>query len=160
MRFAHRIEAPLSPAALFERLRHFGRLYPEFHAAHQPHAPGTEPALLGPGVRFELSERFGPEHRRYAFEVTAFAPEALHMALVARVLTTIGPLRIPSTLHIAFDVEATASGAVVHSVQTVSFGAAWLDRLLDRPWLWRGLSRHADEECAGATRALLALEAA
>lgn len=155
MNFVYRVRAPLPPEEVFERLRHYERIYPLLHPAHQPFAPGYTPRLLSPGYRFAVAERFGAEHRAYDFRVTAFDPAALRLTLASATLTTIGPLRIRSGLTVDFGLVATPAGTDVTVTQTISFGRPWLDRLLNRPALWRQVARHADEECEAAVRLLL-----
>lgn len=155
MNFVYRVAVPLPPEEVFERLRHYERIYPLLHPAHQPFAPGYTPQLLGPGYHFAVAERFGAESRAYDFSVTAYAPETLQLTLESATLTTIGPLRIRSRLTVDFGFTPTPAGTDVTVTQTISFGRPWLDRLLDRPALWRKVARHADEECEAAVRLLL-----
>lgn len=155
MNFVYRVAVALPPDEVFERLRHYERIYPLLHPAHQPFAQGYTPQLLGPGYRFAVAERFGAEFRAYDFRVTAYAPEALRLTLESATLTTIGPLRIRSQLTVDFGFTATPGGTDVTVTQTISFGRPWLDRMLDRPALWRQVARHADEECEAAVRLLL-----
>ena len=158
MRFVYRVEVPLSPREVFERLRHYERLYPLLHPAHQDFAPGYTPRRLSPGHRFTVAERFGAEHRTYDFQVEAYDPEAPHLCLGAATVTTLGPVRIRSRLTVAFGFSPTPSGCAVTVTQTISFGRPWLDRLLAHPALWTKVARHADEECAAAARLLLGPE--
>lgn len=160
MKFVHRAVLPMAPGAAFERLRAFARLYPAFHPAHDPHPPGAEPPLLSPGCRFSLGERFGLERRRYRFEVEAYEPQNGYIRLLAHTRTRWGPIAVRSTLLLAFSLESAEGGTALTVTQTVSFGRGWLDRLLDRPWLWRSVEAHAAEECAAAFRLLSASEAA
>lgn len=155
MHFVHRETLPLTPAEAFERLRHYERLYPLLHAAHEPSAPA--PAPLRPDTRFEVAERFGLERRVYRFRVSRYTPVAA-LTLEAEVETRFGPLRVPSRLTVAFELAAERAGCVLTIDQRVSFGRAWLDRLLAPRWLWRGVARHADEECRAAIALLLADE--
>jgi hypothetical protein len=155
LNFVYRVAAPLPPREVFERLRHYERIYPLLHPAHQPFAPGYTPQLLSPGYRFAVAERFGPEARAYDFRVTAHDPAALRLTLESATVTTIGPVRIRSRLTVDFGLAATPTGTDVTVTQTISFGRPWLDRLLNRPALWRKVARHADEECEAAVRLLL-----
>ena len=155
MRFVYRVEVPLPPREVFERLRHYERIYPQLHPAHQAFAPGYEPQLLAPGYRFAVAERFGAEHRRYDFQVEAYDPEALQLTLGSATVTTLRALRIRSRLTVDFGFTPTPAGCAVTVTQTISFGRPWLDRLLAHPALWRRVARHADEECEAAVRLLL-----
>jgi hypothetical protein len=156
VRFVFRADVALAPREVFERLRHYERIYPELHLAHEKPPAPYEPRLLTAGYRFGASERFGPEQRRYDFTVTAFDPATPHMAITSRTLTTIGPLRIRSRPVVDFAFAPTPTGCTVTVTQTISFGRAWLDRLLAHPALWRKVAAHADEECEAAVRILMA----
>jgi hypothetical protein len=155
VRFIYRADVALPPREVFERLRHYERIYPDLHPAHEAPEPPYEPRLLDAGYRFGASERFGAEHRRYDFTVTAFDPEAPHLALTSATVTTLGRVRIRSRLVVDFAFAPTPGGCAVTVTQTVSFGRAWLDRLLSHPALWRRVAAHADEECEAAVRILL-----
>lgn len=155
MNFVFRTDVPLPPEEVFERLRHYERIYPHLHPAHQAPPAGYEPSLLTPGYRFEVAERFGAEFRRYDFHVSVYEPATPRLAVQSKTTTTIGPLRIRSRLTVDFAFRPTPAGCEVVVTQTISFGRAWLDRLLAHPALWRQVARHADEECEAAVRLLL-----
>lgn len=158
MRFVFTADVPLPPGEVFERLRHYELIYPQLHPAHEGPPAGHVPALLTPGYRFPAAERFGAEYRRYDFRVTAFAPDTPHLTLESATVTTIGPLTIRSGLVVDFAFTPTPTGCRVVVTQTVSFGRAWLDKLLGHPALWKSVAAHADAECEAAVRLLLAPE--
>ncbi|MFP5501987.1 MAG: hypothetical protein ACLGIN_05820, partial [Candidatus Sericytochromatia bacterium] len=152
--FVHEDTVALPPPEAFERLRHFARIYPQLHPAHQPHPPGQAPELLRAGSRFSLFERFGLEQRRYRFEVEAYEPENGYMRLFARTRTSWGPAVVRSTLLIEFSLFPDPGGTRLVVSQRVSLGPAWLDAALDRPWLWRSVAAHAEAECRAAVALL------
>lgn len=156
MRFVFTADVPLAPREVFERLRHYERIYPQLHPAHEGPPEGHSPALLAPGYRFPAAERFGAERRRYDFRVTTFDPARPHLTLDSATVTTIGPLTLRSGLVVDFAFTPTPDGCRVVVTQTVSFGRAWLDRLLGHPAFWKQVAAHADAECEAAVRLLLA----
>ncbi|HEY9720925.1 MAG TPA: hypothetical protein V6D47_02865 [Oscillatoriaceae cyanobacterium] len=153
MRFEHSATLPMTPLEAFERLRHYERLYPYFHSAHE--ASPREPELLSPNSRFVVSERIGLERREYRIRVTRYEP-ATSLTLEADVVTRYGPLRIPSRLAIAFEIASRPGGCLLTVRQTVTFNSAWLAWLMTPRWLWRGVERHADEEFETAIALLAA----
>ena len=143
MEFTYNAVLPLDADEAFERLRHFLRVYPDLHAAHDPHPPGFEPPLLALGLEFMVGERFGPQVRTYAFRVVAFDPAARAIGLTAVTTTQIGPVRITSDLLVEWLLEAGAHGTHFLTRQTVTTRPPWLAPLLLNR---RAIQAHVDEE--------------
>ncbi len=158
MEFPYEADFPLSPAEVFERLRHFARFYPDLHAAHEPHAAGADVPLLGPGVSFTVAERFGAERRIYVFRVVRFEPAAPGITLAAETTTVIGPLRIRSGLTVDWRIEPAAMGARVIARQTVHLPRPWLAPLLLPAAVRRKIMAHVAEESAAAYAVMTAAD--
>lgn len=150
MNFVFEAEVPLPPGEVFERLRYYEIAYSRIHPAHDAPAAGQVPRLLAPGYRFAASERFGAERRTYDFEVKVFAPEVPFLSLFSKTTTRLGPLAIRSMLSVDFVLTPAPRGTRLQVIQRISFGRAWLNRLLSPRWLWPQVARHADEECRNA----------